>query len=173
MIVIEKKIEIYEKGLDKYPKSSAIIGNIVMLLWFALGTIACWYFYPMVAWAYLAFAVIMVYIVLRKLLCINCFYYGKLCGIGWGKLAAALFKQGKIEDFNKGAGQKLPPLTYGVLMIVPLILIIYSIIQVFTYYKIIVLALLLLVAIYSAGIRRKPTCSKCKMKLVCPGCAAK
>lgn len=168
-----KEVKIYEKGLEEYPKGRMIFGNIVMLLWFALGAIACWFFNPLATIFYLVFAVVMVYIVLRKLLCVNCYYYGKSCGIGWGKLSAALFKQGKIEEFNKGAGQKLAPLTYGILMVAPLILIIYSIIQVFTYYKIVILVLLLIVAIYSVGTSRKPTCSKCKMRLICPGCAVK
>lgn len=168
-----KELKIYDDGLEKYPKTGTIIGNLIMILWFAFGTIACWFFYPLVAWIYLAFAMIMVYVVLRKLLCINCYYYGKICGIGWGKLSALMFKRGNIEDFNKGIGQKLAPLTYGILTLVPLILVIISMIQVFTYYKLGVLVLLFLIAFYSASISRKSTCSKCKMRLVCPGSAVK
>jgi hypothetical protein len=66
LIRIAKEIEITENGLEKYPKEGILFSNIVMLLWFALGTIACWYFYPLAAWIYLAFALIIFYIVLRK-----------------------------------------------------------------------------------------------------------
>lgn len=172
-IIMTKEIEIYEDGLEKYPKRGIIFSNIIMLLWFALGTIACWYFYPLAAWIYLAFALIMVYIVLRKVVCINCYYFGKLCAFGWGKLSAKMFKKGKIEDFNESIGIKLAPLTYVLLLIIPLVLIIISIIQEFSWYKISVLIPLLLVSIYSVGISRKATCSKCKMRLICPGSAVK
>ena len=77
------KVELYEKGLDEYPKSRIIIGNLAMATWIALGTIACWFMSPLGAWIFLAFAIIMVGIVLRKLLCTNCYYYDKWYGIGW------------------------------------------------------------------------------------------
>ena len=172
-IIMTKEVKIYENGLEEHPKGRMIFGNIMMLLWFALGTIACWYFYSLVAWIYLAFALIMVYIVLRKLVCINCYYYDKWCALGWGKLSAKLFKKGKIEDFKGSIGIKFAPLTYGLLTIIPLVLIIVSIVQVFSWYKIGVLIILLLVSLYSGGISRKTTCSQCKMRLICPGSAVK
>ena len=98
------KVKIYEKGLEESPKGCILFGNLVMLLWFALGAIACWYFHPVAAWVYLAFAIIMVYIVLRKLVCTNCYYYDKWCGLGWGKLSALMFKKGKLLS------EYLPPL---------------------------------------------------------------
>jgi hypothetical protein len=96
-----------------------------------------------------------------------------LCAFGWGKLSAKMFKKGNIEDFNKSIGIKLAPLTYVLLLIIPLVLIIISIIQEFSWYKISVLIPLLVVSIYSVGISRKKTCSTCKMRLICPGSAVK
>jgi len=168
-----EEIRIYEQGLEEYPKASVILGNLAMILWIALGTIACWFLYPLVAWIYLAFALVMVGIVLRKLLCTNCYYYGKWCGIGWGKLSALFFKKGDVEGFNTSIGQKLAPLTYGILSLIPLILIVISIFHEFTISKIVVLLLLLLVSFYSGTFSRKKACAKCKMKLTCKGSAAK
>ena len=167
------KVKIYKNGLEENPKGRILFGNLIMLLWFALGTLACWYFYPLVAWFYLAFAIVMVYIVLRKLVCMNCYYYDRWCGLGWGKLSALMFKKGKIEDFNKSIGLKIAPLTYGILMIIPAVLIIISIIQMFIIYKLGVLIFLLLISFYSGVIRRKKTCGMCKMRLCCPGSAVK
>ena len=166
-------IRIYEKGLEGYPKSSIIFGNFMMMLWIALGTAACWFLYPIAAWIYLAFAIVMVGVVLRKFVCINCYYYDKWCSMGWGKLSALLFKRGNIEEFNKSIGLKLAPITYGLLTLIPLILIIISTIQNFTVYKIAVLVLLLLISFYSGAAGRKKTCAKCKMRLLCPGSAVK
>lgn len=41
-----------------------------------------------------------------------------------------MFKKGKIEDFQDSIGLKLAPATYGLLMIIPMILLVVSIIQV-------------------------------------------
>lgn len=170
---MSKEIKIYEDGIEEYPMAGIILGNLVMILWIALGTLACWFFYPIVAWIYLVLAVIMVYIILRKLVCTNCYYYGKWCAIGWGKLSALLFKRGNIEDFEKSIGIKLAPLTYGLLALIPLVLIVISIVLSFSLYKVIVLVLLLLISFYSTTISRKKTCKKCKMRLICPGSAVK
>jgi len=110
--------KLYENGLEEHPKSIAVIGNLIMLLWISLGTVACWFFNPIVAGVYLAFAVVMVFIVLRKLVCTNCYYYGKWCPIGWGKLSALFFRKGSIEKFSTGIGVKLAPLTYGLLTLI-------------------------------------------------------
>jgi len=174
--MVEKKMEevkFYKQGLEEYPKSSIFVGNFLMMVWIALGTIACWLFYPLIAWIYLAFAVTMVGVVLRKLLCTNCYYYDSWCCIGWGKLSALLFKKGDIKQFNISIGQKLAPLTYGLLTIIPLILIVISIFQEFSISKIVVLIFLLLISFYSGAINRKKTCAKCKMRLICKGCAVK
>ncbi len=114
----------------------------------------------------------MIFIILRKLLCTNCYYYNKSCHVGWGKFTALLFKKGDIKNFNN-IGQTLAPLTYFALILIPLILIIILLIQEFTIYKIILLILLILLFLFSGLITRKKSCTKCKMRLYCKGCAAK
>jgi len=170
---MKNEIKIYEQGLEEYPKVGIVLGNLTMIIWIALGTLGCWFLYPPVAWIYLAFAIIMVFVVLRKLVCINCYYYGKWCGIGWGKLSALIFKKGSIKKFNTSIGLKLAPITYGLLTLIPLIVVVISIIQGFTISKIVVLILLLLISFYSGTISRKKTCAECKMRLICPGSAVK
>jgi hypothetical protein len=167
--VTKGKIDIFKQGLEEHPKTTVILGNLVMALWIALGTIACWFLHPLIAWLYLAAALIMVGVVLRKLVCTNCYYYGKWCGLGWGKLAALFFKEGDMEKFSTSIGVKLAPLTYGLLSLIPIVLVVISIIMEFTVFKVVVLALLLLVSFYSGFLSRKKGCANCKMKLACPG----
>jgi hypothetical protein len=163
------KIDIFKQGLEEHPKTTVILGNLVMALWIALGTIACWLLYPLIGWIYLAAALIMVGVVLRKLVCTNCYYYGKWCGLGWGKLAALFFKEGDMEKFSTSIGVKLAPITYGLLSLIPIVLVVISIVMEFTAFKVVVLALLLLVSFYSGFLSRKKGCANCKMKLACPG----
>lgn len=61
------KIELYEDGLGEYPKSKIIFGNIMMVFLIALGTIACWFLAPLIAWIYLAIAVVMVFIFYKEI----------------------------------------------------------------------------------------------------------
>ncbi len=170
---MDKMIKIYQEGLEESPKARIISGNIIMLLLFALGTIACWFFNPIIAWIYLAFAVIMVGNVLRKLVCTNCYYYDRWCPIGWGKLAALLFKKGDISNFDSSIGIKLAPPTYGIISFVPMIFVIISIVQNFSVFKLTVLIMLFSIIIYTAAIGRKEACRNCKMRLLCPGAAVK
>ena len=167
------EIDIHEPGLEQYPKSSAVIANLVMAVLIALGTIACWFFTPVAAWIYLAIGVLMVWVVMRRLVCVNCYYYGKWCATGWGKLAAVLFKQGSIDKFSTSIGVKIAPIVYGLLSVIPIILLIVSLFSLVSAPRIVVLVLLIGITAYSAVINRKKTCSKCKMRLICPGCAVK
>jgi hypothetical protein len=165
--------KLFEKGAAEFPIAKVIQGNLLMILWMLLGGIGCWLFNPLAAWIYLAVVVVMVYIVLRRLVCTNCDYYGKRCALGWGKLSALMFKQGSIELFAGSIGVKLAPVTYGLMSLVPLVFIIISLIQGFAAVKVVVLVLLLLISVYSGGISRRKGCAECRMKLICPGAATK
>ncbi len=49
-------------------------------------------------WLYLIFCLALEVRIMR-MSCVNCFYYGKLCGAGRGKLASLLFKRGDPRKF--------------------------------------------------------------------------
>ena len=166
-------MELFDEGLGEYPRINALIGNFFMLVWIVLGTIACWLLYPPVAWFYFVFSMTMVYIVLRKLVCTNCYYYDKWCCIGWGKLSALFFKKGDIEKFAEGPGIKVAPFVYGSLTLVPLVFLVISMFSGFAPFKLLILVLLLLVGFYSSGVSRKKSCANCRMRLICPGSAVK
>ena len=169
---MKKDVQIYKQGLENFPLPRIIFANVLMLVWIGLGTIACWFVYPVVAWIYLGAAIIMIFVVLRKLVCTNCYYYGKQCALGWGKVSALFFSPGSIDQFSTCAGIKVAPITYGLLTLIPLILCIVALVQAVTALKVAVLVLLLAIAVYSGVISRKMACTNCKMRLICPGSAA-
>jgi len=170
---LESEVEIYQGGLEEYPKPSIVLANLSIVLWIAVGTVACWFLRPLAAWVYLAAVMIMTVFVMRKLVCTNCYYYGKWCCTGWGRLSALLFSKGSIDRFRRSAGIRIAPLFYALLILVPLIMIIIALAQEYSVPKIVVLVLLLLVSIYSGFLSIKRNCSRCKMKPICPGSAAK
>jgi len=169
---MKKGLQIYKQGLESFSLPRIIFANVLMLVWIVLGTIACWFVYPMVAWIYLGATIIMIFVVLRKLVCTNCYYYGKQCVLGWGKLSALFFSQGSIDQFSTCVGIKAAPITYGLLTLIPLVFCIVALVQEVTVLKVVVLVLLLAVSVYSGAISRKMACTNCKMRLICPGSAA-
>jgi hypothetical protein len=168
-----QEVILHEQGLEQYPMSRVVLGNILIILWIVVGTIAVWFFSPIAATVYLIVAVVTVYLILRKLVCTNCYYYDKWCSMGWGKLAAVLFKQGRIEEFNESIGLRLAPIVYGLLTIFPLIVVLVVLIGEFDYYKVAVLVILLFFSVLSGSISRKSACASCKMNTTCKGSAVK
>lgn len=162
-----------QQGIEKYSASGIFLENLVLILWIVFGFIACNFFSIIIAWIYFGFACLMIIFVLRKLLCTKCFYYDKWCHVGWGKLTALFFKKGDPAKFNVGIGQILAPATYGILILLPLILIIVSIIQDFSVIKLLILIGLIISAFLSSVTCRKKSCLKCKMRGNCKGCAIK
>ena len=164
---MENKIQLSEQGLEEYPIRYVVTGNLAIALWIGLGTFISWTFHPIAGWLYLIFAVVMVVFVLRKLLCTNCYYYGKRCSMGWGKVSAWLFKKGRIKHFNKGSSQSFGIATYNILTIVPVILIIVSMVLDFEIIKVAALALFLTAYFWKGKVVYKKACSQCKMRFVC------
>jgi hypothetical protein len=162
-----------DDGVEEYSWASVIDNNLAILLWITLGTVCCWFFNPVVAWVYLGVALVTGFVIMRKLVCTNCFYYGKRCASGWGKLSALMFKQGNIEHFNDSIGLKIAPAVYGLLTLVPLVLGTISAVQHFSWVKPVFLAALLITGFYSGAVARKKSCARCRMYGYCKGSAAK
>lgn len=167
------EVKLFEQGLEEYPLSGVIVGNVVMILWIVLGVVALQFIQPMAAWVYLFSAVAVVYVVLRGLVCSKCCYHGKRCALGWGVLSSLMFKKDCTQKFSTSWGIKIAPMVYGLLALVPIIALTYSMYLEYTATKLTILTLLILVFIYSGFISRGKACKQCKMKLICPGCAKK
>lgn len=169
-----KKSGLYKKGIESISAPGIIVNNALIIVWILLGAIACKYISIYAAYIYAAYSVTIVFLVLRKLVCTNCYYYDKWCYLGWGKLSAKLFKKGKMEAFDSSVGIKIAPLVYGSLTLIPILALSISAynktIQTSTFLYI--FTGIAVLSIYEA-LSRKKICSQCKMKFVCPGSAAK
>jgi hypothetical protein len=168
------KQKLYEKGLEKYPSASAIGQNLFFVIYFAIAFIGMSSLQignvPIVSIIYIVFIGIMLIFVLRKHLCTHCFYYGKVCSTGWGKLAACLFKK---NSGNYELGGKLAGITWMLAMFLPLIgMIIALILNWFS----VTIILLLVIFIILSGVNffvHKKSCEKCKMRFICSGSTAR
>jgi hypothetical protein len=163
--------QLYEPGLTEYPKGGIILANLFVGSILGMGTVLCWFLSPLLAGLYIGWAVLTVFFVSRRLTCPNCYYHGKWCSVGWGKLSGLLARRGDIDEFGNDVAARLAPVTYSLLILVPLISIIVSMAQEFRISQIV--AMVIYLSLFSVLALRKAACSRCKMRLVCRGCAAK
>jgi len=163
------------KGIEEASKSYAIFENILFIVTIAFGFLGMYPFkisgLPIVSILYVLFLIIMLGFTLRKHLCTRCYYYGKWCHCGWGKLSAAMYKK---DSGNYELGGKLALPTWGILMGLPIIGMILAVILGKTSLSeelIYFVPFIILVTIN--GIMHKKDCTACKMRSICPGSAAK
>jgi hypothetical protein len=89
----------YQKTYDNYPCWIIIVSNLVLLGTYLTGGYIIFHFG--VFWLFLYVIYISVLeIRLMKKSCVNCYYYGKYCAFGKGKIASLLFKKGDPANFN-------------------------------------------------------------------------
>jgi len=108
---------------------------------------------------------------LLKKSCVHCYYYGKNCGVGRGKLCALFFKKGDPKKFIKTDitwKDLLPDLLVAFL---PILFGIFYLIGNFSLIiLLLIIALFLLSSLGNAMIRGHLLCPYCKQKQI--GCPA-
>ena len=160
-------------GKESFPLSWIIGENLLYLaMWLLAGYLIWPIWMPFglpfltIIWTVL---VVAIQILLKKHNCSGCYYYGKLCHLGWGKISSAMFKQ---DGGNPKTGMKLslfyiisPPVIF-------LTSLIFAIIKnpTWVYWFVLVLFVILNVASFQV---RKKGCILCVIKESCPGSAAK
>jgi hypothetical protein len=148
-----KGVETISQEAKGYSKSLLVLGNLGIALWIVVSSVACWFYNPLLGWLFLILAFVLIFAILRRLGCNSC-YYCKSCTMGFGKLADLFFGSGHMAGLNSSIGLKIV-FGYGLLGIVPIVFLTISIMEEFAAAKIAVLALLLVILLFS-GIRRKP-----------------
>jgi len=138
-----------------------LAGYLLWPIWTSLGL-------PLltIIWAVL---VVAVQILLKKHNCSGCYYYDKLCHLGWGKISSAMFKQ---DSGDPNTGMKLSLFYIVPPPVIFLTSLIFAIIKspTFVYWFILALFVILNAAAFPL---RKKDCSLCAMREACPGSAAK
>ncbi len=105
-----------------------------------------------------------------KTSCVDCYYFGKWCALGRGKLAPLFFKRGDPQRFNKKSISWKDLLPDMLVTVFPLVGGIVLLIKDFSWW--IVLALILLLALTFQGnylVRTRIACAFCRQReLGCP-----
>jgi len=154
---------------ERFPWPIVLLANVVTLAIYATGTYLLWGLGLWWAVLYLLYCGWMEWRLLTKS-CVNCYYYGKICGFGKGKLCSLVLKQGDPKQFGAGtfSWRDLIP-DFGVLVF-PAVGAIISLFGAFRWGTLGLLVILLVLCLAgNAVVRGSFACRYCKQReLGCP-----
>jgi hypothetical protein len=155
---------------ESFPAPMVLLAILVSLLIYVIGTyilavLGIWLSIPYVLYcSWVEFRIL-------KYSCVDCYYYGKLCGLGRGKLCPLLFKKGNTRSFAEKEISWPDLLPDFMVSIFPAIGGIVLLVRDFSW--LILLLLITLLALSSGGnavIRGSFACRHCKQREI--GCPA-
>jgi len=157
------------KTYENYPVWIVTLSNLVSILIYISGFMITLRLVWIAAAFYLVFILALEYRLVNKH-CVNCYYWGKTCGFGKGRLSSLFFKRGDPSKFcnNKMTWKDMIPDL--LVSLIPLIIGIVLLIIEFEWFLIIAVILLITLTTYGNGfIRGTLTCRFCKQReLGCP-----
>ena len=161
------------KTYSNYPYWIVLVSNLVSLATYGLGAFIISQT-PKIGYALLGlYITYIIWLELRVMSksCVNCFYFGKCCAFGKGKITPMLFKKGDPKKFLRTNITWKDILPDFLVSIIPLIAGIVLLIIKFNW--LILTSIVLLVVLASAGsgfVRSSLACKFCKQREL--GCSA-
>jgi hypothetical protein len=164
-----RAVPVMQSNYENYPFWMMAVSNAVSISIYAIGLFIMYQSGTVFALIYLCYC-ILVEINLYRKSCVNCYYYGRLCGFGKGKVCSFIFPKGDPEKFieRKLTWKDLIP--DMLVLIIPLV---GGIISLFLHFNWIIIVALIFILFLSfmgnAFVRRTFSCKYCKQKeLGCP-----
>jgi hypothetical protein len=157
------------KRFETYPLRIVVLSNFVSLTIYSLGFLIIFKTDTIYALFYLL-NVLILELNLIKNHCTSCFYWGKTCGFGKGRISALFFKKGDPAKFCNHSFKWKDMIPDLLVSLIPLVTGIVLLIADFNF--LLLFAVLLLILLTTSGngfIRGKLTCRYCKQsELGCP-----
>lgn len=157
------------KAFENYPCGTVIVSNLVSVGTYLAGGYIIYQFGIVWLTAYLLY-VLFLEVRLMKKSCVNCYYYGKVCAFGRGKISSLLFKKGDLSKFGKRKITWKDVLPDFLVSMVPVLAGIGLLVVNFSW--LVLSAVVVLVVLTSAGngfVRGSLACKFCKQReLGCP-----
>jgi hypothetical protein len=158
------------KCYENFPYRFIIGSNIIQLAIYAIGAYILYLLGPIWLVLYVLY-IALLEMRLLKMNCIHCYYYGKRCGFGRGKLCSLFFKKGESKKFiDKQIGWKdiIPDF---LVTIIPLIIGVVLLVKNFNWILLALIIVLLILGFPVTGyIRGSLACKFCKQREI--GCPA-
>jgi hypothetical protein len=155
---------------ENYPATTVIGANLVSLLIYGIGASILYQFGIPWVIAYAVFIFVLEYRLLSGH-CVDCYYFGKTCAFGKGRLSALFFKKGTPEKFNRMQLTWKDIVPDFLVFIIPVLAGILLLVQEFSWTMLVlVIALVLLGFAGNALVRSTLACPYCKQREI--GCPA-
>ena len=158
------------KVYDQFPLPLVLLCIVVNLLIYVVGVYLIFPLGKVFVFLYLLYCLWME-IRAPLLSCRNCFYYGKFCAFGKGKICSLLFRKGSPERFLK---KKISWITLApdfLVSLVPLVVGGFYLVQLFSWLRLFLILILLILAFPVTGfVRSSISCKFCKQREI--GCPA-
>jgi len=158
------------KCFENYPFWIVFLSNLVSMAIYLIGALIIykigliWLILYLIFIAYLEFRLI-------KGHCVNCYYYGKTCAFGKGRISSMLFKKGNIKEFCKKQMTWKDLLPDFMVSLIPIIVGIVLLILNFDLTLLSLVIILFILAFTGTGIiRSQLACKYCKQRQI--GCPA-
>ena len=157
------------KAYDNFPIWIPLLSCVLSIAIYTLGAIIFYQLAILFTVLYLLYCLWIEFRILQKS-CVNCYYYGKICGLGRGKLSPLFFKKGNPARFTETEISWKDLIPDFLVMIFPLVGGIIALIMDFTW---LILVLMVVLAVLSfcgnAVMRGSLACKYCKQReLGCP-----
>jgi len=155
---------------ENYPLWIVILSSIVSLAIYAAGAFVIY----KIGWLWLALYILYIIWLEIRLLrksCVNCYYYGKVCAFGKGKLVCLFFKKGDTNKFNQGKITWKNIVPDLMVSLIPIVAGVVLLVIDFNWVLLsMVLVLLLLTSMGNGLIRGSLACNYCRQREI--GCPA-
>ena len=158
-----------EKCYENYPAGSVILANLLQIAIYVIGAVIISRLGLVSLGTYILYIVWLEIRLLRRS-CVNCYYYGKYCAFGKGKLCSLFFKKGNPKKFWKDNITWKDILPDFLVSIIPMVVGIVLMIISFNWSLLVLVVLLFLLSSVGTGlVRSSLACKHCKQReLGCP-----
>jgi hypothetical protein len=155
---------------ENYPTAIVIGSNLLSLLIYGIGAFILFRFGIIWVIGYVFFILILEFRLLSGH-CVDCFYYGKTCAFGKGRLSSMFFQKGNPEKFSQMTLTWKDIIPDFLMFMIPVLAGILLLIQEFTWIVLIlIITLFLLGFLGNALVRGQLACRYCKQREI--GCPA-
>ena len=154
---------------ENYPTLIAIGSNLLSFLIYVIGAFILYTFSFIWVICYVLFILLLEFRILSRH-CVDCYYYGKTCAFGKGRLSSLFFQRGNPEKFNRMKITWKDIVPDFLVFIVPVLAGILLLIQEFSLTILILIITLFILGFFgNALVRGQLACRYCKQReLGCP-----
>jgi len=158
------------KFYEDYPFWIVIASSVLSILIYAIGGFIIYQLGLVWLIVYLLYILFLEMRLLKKS-CVNCYYFGKTCAFGKGRLSCIFFRKGNAKDFADGQVTWKDIIPDFMVSVIPMLVAVVLLIGNFRWlFLVLLIALFLLGFIGNGIVRSQLACKYCKQREI--GCPA-